>query len=102
MKSGDLVVWREITPKLTLSSVPLSYSTFGVNMRCTIWGQIQRDPQSISSLILWLEGTLSDRTTPSALEIRSCIVQGASFFSPKILLSFVLDFTVLLRHARNK
>ena len=28
--------------------------------------------------------------------------QGASFFSPKILLSFVLDFTVLLRHARNK
>mgnify|MGYP006165656407 CR=1 FL=1 len=28
--------------------------------------------------------------------------QGASFFSPKILLSFVLDFTVILRHARNK
>ena len=34
------------------------YSTFVVNMRCAIWGQIQRDPQSINSLILWLEGTL--------------------------------------------
>ena len=41
-----------------LKLVNLQYSTFGVNMQCTIWGQIQRDPQSINSLILWLEGTL--------------------------------------------
>jgi hypothetical protein len=33
---------------------------------------------------------------------RNRISQRASFFSPKILLSFVLDFTVILRHARNK
>jgi hypothetical protein len=65
-----------------------------VNMRCTIWGQIHRNPQSISSLILWLKEPFSDWTTPSTLEIPSCIVARGLIFLPQNFAQLILDSSV--------
>jgi hypothetical protein len=50
---------------------------------------VGRNPLVIEQLLLHSKSQVS-------------LSQGASFFSPKILLSFVLDFTVVLRYVRNK
>jgi hypothetical protein len=70
--------------KLRIFTVIRSYSTFGGNMLCAIWGQIQPDPQSTNSLILWLEGTplVIERVLPH-WKSQVASSQGASFFSPK-------------------
>ena len=44
----------------------------------------------------------SDLTTPSALEIPSCIVARGLIFLPQNFAQLILDSTVVLRHARNK
>ena len=69
---------------------------------CAIWGQIQRDPQSINSQFYGWKEPCSDRTSPSTLEITSCIVARGLIFLPQNFAQLVLDSTVVLRHALNE
>ena len=69
---------------------------------CAIWGQIQRDPQSINSQFYGWKEPCSDRTSPSTLEITSCIVARGLIFLPQNFAQLVLDSTVVLRHAHNE
>ena len=71
-------------------------------MQCTIWGKIQRDPQSINSLILWWKEPFSDRASPSTLEIRYRIDARGLIFLPQNFAQLILDSTVVLRHALNE